>query len=567
MKKDKTGGAPVSVPQLYPYSRFSDDVQEDGDSERRQNYWLSILAKDEGLPIFDGDPLHDSGYSGYHEENLRDGALGRFMAWIDEDRIARGSVLAIERLDRLSRAKPLRQLSLFIRIMVAGVIIRTAKPDKRYTEETCDDTGTLLGAILEMCGSYQESHKKHDWVGEAWSSKRQAMREDAAFFSGELPGWLERSPEGIRFKPGAEATMREILRMAQEGRGSRRIVRLLNQAHDQYPCFGHGDSWSMSYITKILTGREILGEFQPKRTVRNGRNQPDGPPIPGKFPCLLTEDEWQSIQHGKRRRKGVGGRPGEAETNLFTRLVWFAKTGCRGSLRPGTRKGKVYWYMVESQIEVQNKRWSDGLSFPYPLFERCMVDYLGELTEAEIMPRDQDSLARSQRIKELMEQIRDAKETMSYLEAEVSKPGIKVGKARSLNGQIDSLRETLETLVEECNALKMVAQSARVETLDEVQSVIEELKQTKPEDLPSVRGKLKGLIAEIVESIWVIVQRVNRLRRHIHLQVYFRWGQHRNLVIAAEGHCETPPLELGDLDFRTYRQSEGGSRENPCRTL
>src|ERR1051326_2659322 len=90
----------------YSYLRFSSPEQAKGDSVRRQtelrDTWLernsivldtSLTLRDEGI----------SGFSGKHRENPDRHALAAFLRLVQTGRIARGSYLVVESLDRLTR--------------------------------------------------------------------------------------------------------------------------------------------------------------------------------------------------------------------------------------------------------------------------------------------------------------------------------------------------------------------------------------------------------------------------------------------------------------------------------
>jgi DNA invertase Pin-like site-specific DNA recombinase len=109
--------------QAYSYIRFSRPEQLKGDPLRRQLEGSQQWADELGLPL--DTQLRDLGLSAYSGANREKGALGKFLALVDRVEIARGSVLIIESLDRLSREVVLDALQQFTALIQAGIVIAT----------------------------------------------------------------------------------------------------------------------------------------------------------------------------------------------------------------------------------------------------------------------------------------------------------------------------------------------------------------------------------------------------------------------------------------------------------
>jgi DNA invertase Pin-like site-specific DNA recombinase len=93
---------------VYSYLRFSDARQSAGSSADRQAQYAARWAKERRLPLDESLSLRDEGLSAHHQRHVKQGALGTFLKAVDEGRIAPGSVLVVEGLDRLSRAEPIQ---------------------------------------------------------------------------------------------------------------------------------------------------------------------------------------------------------------------------------------------------------------------------------------------------------------------------------------------------------------------------------------------------------------------------------------------------------------------------
>jgi DNA invertase Pin-like site-specific DNA recombinase len=81
----------------YSYIRMSTQRQLRGDSLTRQTQMSDAFIQKHGL-ILD-KTLHDIGQSAWTGANLKKGALGKFLALVEEGTIAPGSVLLVEAVD------------------------------------------------------------------------------------------------------------------------------------------------------------------------------------------------------------------------------------------------------------------------------------------------------------------------------------------------------------------------------------------------------------------------------------------------------------------------------------
>src|SRR5581483_1731511 len=95
------------LPRVYSYKRFSSAKQGKGDSLRRQTEFAEEVRREHGLPLDDSLDLTDRGVSAWKGNNKAEGsALAEFLRLIQAGRIARGSILAVENIDRISREEP-----------------------------------------------------------------------------------------------------------------------------------------------------------------------------------------------------------------------------------------------------------------------------------------------------------------------------------------------------------------------------------------------------------------------------------------------------------------------------
>src|SRR5262249_6363849 len=146
------------------------------------------------------------------------------------------------------------------------------------------------------------------------------------------------------------------------------IVRRLTA--EKVPPIGTAAHWARSYVCLLLKDRRAVGELQPK--TRGGK--PDGPPVPGYYPAVVSEEEWQAARviAAGRRPAPRQGKP----LDLFSGLVRNARDG--DSYHTATTFGRGVRYRV-----LVNGAGVAGrgtiTSFPQETFERAVLSLLAEV--------------------------------------------------------------------------------------------------------------------------------------------------------------------------------------------
>src|ERR1700733_6024998 len=154
----------------YSYVRFSTPEQSKGDSLRRQMEASRSYAKAHELTL-DESLQPDSGISAYHGKNRTEGSLGAFLDLVKQGRIAKGSALLVESLDRLSREEVEEALYQFLDIIRSGIELHTLS-DKAVYRKGALKTEQLIMSLFVMSRANEESARKSGLVADAWNQKQ-----------------------------------------------------------------------------------------------------------------------------------------------------------------------------------------------------------------------------------------------------------------------------------------------------------------------------------------------------------------------------------------------------------
>lgn len=293
-------------PRVYSYLRFSDPRQAAGSSADRQTEYARRWAAERGMVLDEALSMRDEGLSAYHQRHVKQGALGVFLAAVDEGRIAGGSVLIVEGLDRLSRAEPIQAQAQLAQIVNAGITVVTASDGREYNRASLKaQPMDLVYSLLVMIRAHEEIDTKsrrvkaairrqcEGWLAGTW---RGVIR------NGKDPAWVTWTGERFDLVAERAEALRLAMAMFRRGEGAIRILRELERRGLRLTDGGS----SAGNLYKVFRLPALMGA---KRLEVEG----EAYQLPGYYPALLSEAEWGELQHlvGQRhRRRGRGEIPG-----------------------------------------------------------------------------------------------------------------------------------------------------------------------------------------------------------------------------------------------------------------
>ena len=80
--------------------------------------------------------MRDEALSAHHQQHIKSGALGVFLAVAKDGKTPPGSILVVEELDRRSRANLMVALAQLIEIVSVGLIVVTALDGQAHDSES-----------------------------------------------------------------------------------------------------------------------------------------------------------------------------------------------------------------------------------------------------------------------------------------------------------------------------------------------------------------------------------------------------------------------------------------------
>lgn len=330
------------MPKVYSYLRFSDPRQASGSSVDRQAEYARNWAAARGLVLDEALSMSDHGLSGYHQRHVTHGALGVFLRAVEDGQIEAGSVLVVESFDRLSRAEPLKAQAQLTQIIHAGLTVVTAGDGQEYSLETIKaNPYKLIHSLVVMIRAHDESDTKskrvraairrqcEGWIAGTW---RGVIR------NGHDPHWVRREGAGWVLVEDRAAALRHAAMRFLDGLGATMIMRELADAGMSLTESGKLNSTT---LYRTLRNRILIGEraFSIDGEVYR---------LPGYYPALLTEDEFDALQRALDRR---GNRRGVGEIPSILTGMGICTCGYCGAA-------------IVSQNQMARSRQSDGRPWP-----------------------------------------------------------------------------------------------------------------------------------------------------------------------------------------------------------
>jgi DNA invertase Pin-like site-specific DNA recombinase len=432
----------------YSYIRLSTPEQALGDSVRRQLDATSRFAEQHGLQL--DQSLRDIGKSAFRGKNSSgsEAALAHFLGMVADRRIPVGSYLIVESLDRLSRQRVEDAFDLLRRIVSAGIVVATLDNGQIYRSDSFDSMTSLLIALTSMMRAHEESKRKSERVAAAWQQKK-LKAADKVVVTRRIPSWLNYKNGVIEADPNRAAVVRRIFELTRDGYGAYSIARQLNAEGFSAWSSRHRAVWRESFIKKMLTGRTVLGEYQPHRLhYENGRASrvPDGEPIAGYYPAVVDEQLYREARAAMAARRVTGrGRKGRGFANVFTGLLRCGL--CGGGITfidkgPSPKGGQ---YLRCSVAHAKAKRKCGARAWRYDLMEAALLSAMDELDVSYILAGRTKEAARE----ELVDELERAEDEIEFHRNRVERQEEAIASsARSVASLLPRLEEDRQKLQE-----------------------------------------------------------------------------------------------------------------------
>lgn len=291
--------------KAYSYTRFSMKRQSKGQSVERQTRGSEKWASEHGYTLDTELSMFDLGLSAYHQRHVKSGALGVFLRAIEDGKVAPGSVLIVEGLDRLSRAKPLDAQAQLTLIINAGVTVVTVLDNKIYSLESINDNPMdLIYSLLVMIRAHEESKTKSDRAKDAIESQCRRWIEGSfrgCIRAGADPAWVQWDTETRSFQlvEDEAAKMRRIVELHLQGYTGYRIAQTIEAE-------GYSHPLKYKSYQAVADGLRVRAHLLiGTRLLKAGRNSIEYQ-LENYYPALIDETAYNEIISNQQKPKRRG---------------------------------------------------------------------------------------------------------------------------------------------------------------------------------------------------------------------------------------------------------------------
>jgi DNA invertase Pin-like site-specific DNA recombinase len=497
----------VSKPRrlAVSYSRFSDPKQSHGDSEDRQDRDFRTFCQQHNLTP-SGETFVDRGLSGYHGRHRTKGRLGELVAAARDGRFEKGTVIVVEAWDRLGRLQPNKQIRLLEELLETGVDVGVCRLGQTFSlADFGSEKWYTLSAFIAL--AFSESKQKSERVAAAWKARRDRARAEGKSLPCQPPAWVEvtdyqRGTGGtVRLIPERAAAVRRIFQLAGQGYGTTRIIKQL--AAEGVPPFTAGGQgrtishlsgrWSRSYVYLLLNDRRALGTMQ----LYDRDGNPDGPPVTGYLPPVVTEEEFLLARAGQARRLGTSksGRPvterQSKNVNVFKSLVRHARDGESFLLHDKGPKGGGPVLLSRAGEQGRGRCYT----FPYPAFEAAILALLREVDPRDVLPGEKETPSAAEVLRARLAAVRrDIADLQGELKAKFSRSVVAVLHEK------EAEEEAVATRLQE-ELAKAVRPATRAwQELPNLAALVRE-------GGDEARLRLRPVLRRVIDSIWLLTVR------------------------------------------------------------
>jgi hypothetical protein len=284
--------------------------------------------------------------------------------------------------------------------------------------------------------------------------------------------------------------------------------------------------WSAPTVYTLLTSRALVGEYVPYTSTGRGR-KPRGEPVPGYYPALIAEREFQSVQAALKTRSRIGrGRAGK-HVNILAGLLRDASTERTMTYRhPNTRRAIVV--AIGSGPHV---------AYPAIDLETAILSRLVEVTAADVEGTGTDA---TKKVADLSSELKGVEALMAAWSAKMDDVNI-VDRVAAKLGELEAQRRKL---TEEMAAAQREAAGPVAEAVGGMTTLIELMRNDSSDGM---RVKVRAAVRRVVERIDLLVVRLDKLgrRKAVAAQVHFGRGRLRMYAIRPAADGEGYEVESG----------------------
>lgn len=318
--------------RVISYTRFSSRKQAKGLSYARQLEAARKWCEKNGYVLDEHDQFADLGVSAYSGANADTGDLARLQELLRTGAIARGTILIVEALDRITRQALPKAITLLMNLATGGLRVVTLSDNREWNEQTMCDLGQFMMSVVTLYRGHQESEFKSSRLRDTYKMHRESGSRQAF---GAAPGWLYREDKTKPWLVDEEkaAVVRRVFELSAAGFGSKTIAARANEENWPVPTRLNltDGRWHGQMPGQLLRNRAVLGEHQHRIRTHDAHHKHwlgllAGAPVSDYYPRIVSDELWNRARASVRARS-VAKRRDAHYYNVFSGLMYCGHCG------------------------------------------------------------------------------------------------------------------------------------------------------------------------------------------------------------------------------------------------
>lgn len=281
------------------YARFSSKGQERGSSiERQLDDARAHIAQ---MGWTEVEVVLDEGRSAWKGHHLSVGNLGKLTERIKSGMIPAGTVILVEKLDRLSRQERQTTQRWLEDVCALGIDIAIVDGARRYSRTSLrQNMMEVMEVLMKAELAWTESEQKSQRTKDGLARRRREAAETGRSMSKRSPGWIRIEGNERIAIPDRVEVVQLIYQLTADGLGTRYIAKHLNDA-DTPAWSGKPKGWTSTFVANIVNSPAVEGVHQATR-MTGAKREPLGDPITGYYPVVVEPDLVARARAGRKSR-------------------------------------------------------------------------------------------------------------------------------------------------------------------------------------------------------------------------------------------------------------------------
>ena len=315
----------------------------------------------------------------------------------------------------------------------------------------------------------------------------------------QCPRWLKVENDKFVIIPEYVEIIEWIYEQSIAGHGAIALCKKLNE--DKIPTFKQGrKGWHSSFISRIMSSRKVLGEYQPQEYI-DGRRVNAGPVIKDYFPKIISDETYYQGASARKARLHRGGRKGTKNANILQHLVFCADCGSTMRFISKGKKSSKYLSYLTCSNAMQHRGCNHNRFYRYSALENMMISLPTQMDytkyfSGNVANYDKKIVSKTQHLTEISVKLKKLASLM------ISNAEFNIDEMSDAIKELSLKREHLKSELEIIKQQKYTSVSDSSSIFERVVLIIQKMNETDdPEALYNFRVEWADKLKKVIHQV------------------------------------------------------------------